>query len=101
MTPAIYMCPEEKMCAELLEGIPGYLDQFTKYDYNQPMEASCRLNQENTFEFHEHAGWTYMHSHVDVFWCCGRKVLEALYVKYIKQGLLDPQHIIGELFYSN
>ena len=42
-----------------------------------------------------------MHPHVDVFWCCSRKVLEALYVKYIKQGLLDPQHIIGELFYSN
>ena len=101
MTPAIYMFPEEKRCAELLEGIPGYLDQFTKYDYNQPMEASCGLNQENPFEFHGHAGWTYMHPHVDVFWCCSRKVLEALYVRYIKQGLLDPQHIIGELFYSN
>jgi len=101
MTPAIYMCQDNKRLAKLLEGIPGHLDQFTKHNYFQPMEASCGLNWENLFQFHEHANWTYMHSHVDVCWHCSRQVPEALYVKYIKQGLLDPQDIIGELFYSN
>lgn len=43
MTPAIYMCQDDKRFAEHLEGIPGYLDQFTKYDYYQPMQASCGL----------------------------------------------------------
>ena len=100
-TPAIYICQDNKRFAELLEGIPEYLGQFTKPGYYQPMEASCGLGRKNPFEFHEDANRIYMHSYVDVFRRCNRQVPEALYVKYIKQGLLDPQHIIGELFYSN
>lgn len=100
-TPAIYMCQDEERFAELLNGIPGYLDRFIQPSYHDTMAASCCLGQENPFEFHEHANRTYLHSFVDVFRRCSVQVDGNLYVKYITQGLLDRRHTIGELFYFN
>jgi len=97
-TPAIYICEDDESFTELLEGIPAYLKRFTRREYYNPMLAGRSLDRKNPFEFHENSNRHYMQSYIDVFRRCSVQVPKELYVKYLKKGLLDHRHTIGEAF---
>lgn len=85
-------CQDDARFAELLRGIPEYLERFTEPKYWKRMSASCGVDQENPFQFNENSNQTYMHSYIDVFRHCSLTVPEQLYLKYLTQGLLDRRH---------
>ena len=97
-TPAIYICKDDKAFADLLEGIPKYLGCFTQPEYYMPILAGHSPSWENPLEFHEDSNCHYMQSYIDIFQHCRIQVPKELYMKYVKKGLLDHRHTIGEFF---
>ena len=95
-TPAISICKDNETFAEFLEGIPKYLERFTAPQFNKAMGSNCVLGRVNPFEFNEDSNRHYMHHYIDVFRHCSVQVPKELYIKYLKKGLLDSRHIIGE-----
>lgn len=95
-TPAISICEDDETFAELLEGIPEYLERFTVAQFYKTMASSCVSGRENPFEFNEDSNRHYMQHYIDVFRRCSVQVPKELYMKYLKKGLLDSRHTIGE-----
>ncbi|KIM35738.1 hypothetical protein M413DRAFT_57539, partial [Hebeloma cylindrosporum] len=95
-TPAISICEDDETFAELLEGIPEYLERFTVPQFYKPMASSCVPGRDNPFEFNEDSNRHYMQQYIDVFRRCSVHVPKELYEKYLTKGLLDSAHTIGE-----
>ncbi|KDR69513.1 hypothetical protein GALMADRAFT_77437, partial [Galerina marginata CBS 339.88] len=93
-TPSIYICVDNELFDELFVGIPRYLKRFTNKKYITKIGRI--LDLKNPFRFNEDSNRHYMQSYIDFFRRCSAKISKDLYQKYLRRGLLDTHHTIGE-----
>ncbi|KAG6847247.1 hypothetical protein H0H93_009287 [Arthromyces matolae] len=97
-TPAYDICANDTIYSRLKAAIPPYMAQWRSPEYL----SSCggTANSTNPFAFNETANRNYSASHIHVFRRITVLVPADLVDSYARQGLLDPDHTIGEPYHG-
>ncbi|PPQ78598.1 hypothetical protein CVT26_005316 [Gymnopilus dilepis] len=93
-TPSYFICCDNKRYSDFKEGIRRYVQQFSTDEFLS--RASSVPNTNNPLAFNEHLNTLYLRKYVKVYRRRMAVVPRELYNKYVKLGLLDPNHTIGQ-----
>ncbi|KII83447.1 hypothetical protein PLICRDRAFT_119413 [Plicaturopsis crispa FD-325 SS-3] len=93
-TPSHIICKDNTLFAALKSGIAAYMDRFTSRSFLD--DVSAVSNSPNPFAFNERSNDRYIQQYIDVFRRTKALVPSELYNSYMRQGLFDPDHIIGQ-----
>lgn len=92
-TPSRIICRNDEVFKKFATNVESYLKSFTEEAFLDSVTSVA--NSDNPFAFNETSNTLYMQHHILVF--CRTKVMvpRELYIKYCREGLLDPDHTIG------
>lgn len=93
-TPAYFICDLDDLYAEWKKEIPKYMGIWHSLKFLKHTAVIC--NMDNPFAFNYTSCNNYFGMYLKVFLCYTVKVPWDLYNWMVCQGLLVPNHIIGE-----
>jgi hypothetical protein len=91
--PALTICQSDELFAALQNFIPNFMAKFTSQKFFK--DCGGDANSNNPFAFNYSVDKKFIASYVDVFRREEVRVPIDLYNLYLSQGLLDPEHTIG------
>jgi len=93
-TPSYIICRDQDIFKALRLKLKEYMLQFTTDPFLK--RTACACNHDNPFSFNESNNSNYISTYIHVFRRTSVLVPHDLYNQYMKQGLLDKNHTIGE-----
>jgi hypothetical protein len=96
-TPAYVICRDSERYEKFKDLIYKYQSQFFTAEFHRLVSTSP--NNNNPFAFNENSNRVYMEKYIEIFRRTTALVPKELYALYRTQGLLDPDHIIGMLYF--
>ncbi|KAK7696051.1 hypothetical protein QCA50_000692 [Cerrena zonata] len=96
LAPCYIICDHDLFFERLLEGIKDYVAIFHSTKFLYKVAGSC--NSLNPFTFHTNSNDAYLETYLWVYRKAQVYVNSDLYNLYLKQGFLDPSHIIGQTY---
>ena len=94
--PAYTLCADTSAYQLFRAGIAMYIAQFHGSRFLE-MSASM-VNSQNPLAYNEKSAKHYYSAHIHVFRRSQTSVSTELYNQLLSQGLLDPEHVIGEYY---
>jgi len=93
--PSHIICSNNESYENFKDAIYSYVQQFSSEEFY--WLVSSIPNSDNPFAFNETSNTKYIDKYIQVFWRAYANVPKELHEKYMKLGLLDPEHTIGKL----
>jgi hypothetical protein len=93
-TPAYFICDSDDLYAAWKKEIPKYMGIWRSPKFLKHTAGIC--NTDNPFAFNYTSCNNYFGMYLKVFRRYTVKVTRDLYNGMVHQGLLDPNHVIGE-----
>ncbi|THU98734.1 hypothetical protein K435DRAFT_660314 [Dendrothele bispora CBS 962.96] len=95
--PAFSICESDSLYEALVSGLSSYICFL--FSAKTLSLIAVRMNSLNPFAFNVNADTEYTNFYMLVFRKGYSNVPVALFNRFVEQGLLDPNHTIGKLFY--
>ncbi|KAF8959399.1 hypothetical protein BDZ97DRAFT_1922926 [Flammula alnicola] len=97
-TPAYVVCTDDELYEEFKVSLYSYQAKFSEPYY---LRVASRQSTATPFEFNENMNMDYISRWVNIFRRTTVLVPKDLYMRYMSQGLFDPEHTIGHPYVPN
>lgn len=101
-TPPYIICEDEGRYQEFKTELHEYMFEFSKDEFLDETATVPRKSDGNPFVFNDRSNRVYTSKYIDVFRRTSKLVPREKYNRYLRAGLFDKEHTIGQsLFPSN